>query len=111
MSDDLNLSLDIIARFKQQGQHMDITKLQVFLCIARNPHCNRPVIEAATGLTQSTVSRVTQSLGAGQARSKAQGLGLVVGYPDREDPRRLCYVLSAEGRKLFKEFQRPSSRA
>ena len=98
------LTFETLALFKERGHHMDISKLQVFLSIARNPHCSRMVLEEETGITQSSISRITRSLGAGLPRSKQAGLGLVVGYSDREDPRRLCYVLSAEGRKLYRDL-------
>lgn len=91
--------------FKEQGHHLDITKFQIFLFVAQNPHWNRGLLEEATGISQSSISRVTRSLGVGLPSSKRSGLGLIVGYADRADPRRLYYVLSAEGRKLFKDLQ------
>lgn len=91
--------------FKAKGHHMDITKFQIFLLVARHPHCRRRLLEEATGIGQSSIGRGTRALGAGLPTSKRTGPGLIVGYPDRKDPCRLCYVLSAEGRKLFKILQ------
>jgi len=99
------LTLDTLGFFKQLGHHMDISKLQVFLLVAQRPHCTSRFIVDETGITQSTVSRITRALGTGVPTAKRPGLGLVVAYPDREDPRRMCYVLSAEGRKVFKQLQ------
>ncbi len=105
MAEELTPTFHAMKLFKEQGHNLDITKFQIFLLVAQNPHCNRGLLEDATGISQSSVSRATRSLGAGLPSSKRSGLGLVVGYPDRADPRRLCYVLSAAGRKLFKDLQ------
>ena len=85
-------------------REMTITRLSVFIFIARHPECLVRDIVKATGLNQSTIARIVALLSDKPSRGNREGLFWVDATPDHDDPRRMRLSLTAKGRKVASDL-------
>lgn len=77
---------------------------QVFVVVALQGTPTYGDIEEALNLTNSSVSRTVNALGATHRRGYS-GLGLLETFPDPEDMRRFRVRLTAKGKALMRQIE------
>jgi DNA-binding MarR family transcriptional regulator len=101
----INTLRKAVTHLQNQGPRMDLTKVMVFLLIARNDYCTASFIVDKTGRNQSTIARVLSVLGKGRHGHGKASLGWVAPIPDPDDPRRDILTLTRKGHALIKELE------
>ena len=84
--------------------HFNLHHAQVFVYVALQGNPTYADIEEALSLTNSSVSRTVNALGA-QHRKGHDGKGLLEGYPDPDDKRRFLVRLTAKGKALMRQIE------
>lgn len=89
----------------KQDPDMTLSRLNVFLNIARGKDVLVRDLVKTTGLGQSTIARTVALLSDKPLRGKREGLQWVTATPDPDDPRRVLLNLTKKGRVILSDLE------
>lgn len=84
---------------------MTLTRLNIFLQIAKGTDVLVRDLVKTTGLGQSTIARTVALLSDKPMRGKKEGLHWVAAHPDPDDPRRVMINLTKKGQAIVSDME------
>lgn len=100
-----NILLRATTYLMNHDRELPLSRLHVFLLIARKGDATVRDLVQATGMTQPAISRIVGLLGDNPQRGKKEGLGWVSVVPDPADPRRALLNVTPKGRQVIAEIE------